>query len=646
MINTKYSAPNRLSVYWLIVTLICSFQMAAIAQNRIKTNCPCSQKQACVWYFGTHSGLDFNTGSAIVLQNNNQLEMLEGNACISDSTGLFLLASGGKYNLNIFNRNLSSVNFGYNLGGSVTATQSSIMIPRPEAEHLMEVFFINLPIDYSTYENGLVHFTVDISNINNPMLEIAPDTLENKVSEGISAVFHQNGEDVWVIVHGWESSEFYAYQITKDGLTNSANPVISNVGTVRGGNPDNAIGTLKFSPDGRYVVYTFYNESRIELFTFNNQSGILTSASSTQLDQPVYGAEFSPNSNMLYVTTFHTDVPEGFESKLLQFDLSKPNPFSSPELIASNTNREMFCGLQQAPDGKIYIARSPDGNDYLGVIFNPNRPGTQCNFNSEDNQANNGIYLDGRKSTYGLPVFNQSYFNVPNIQYDSNCYTDATRFKLLNPPNIDSIKWEFNNGSISTAFEPEYVFPSAGEYLVRVEEYFNGISFKDSLLITINPLPEVSINDGKEMAVILSSEPAILDAGAGFRNYLWSTGETTQKIEVLENGTYSVEVWNERCCSNTDDIEVRVANIFIPNAFLPQSIGTDRVFNIADFDGVITRLNMRIYDKWGGLVFESTTKEQGWDGNGFNAGVYYYSMKIELLDGLDLIKTGNVTLIR
>ena len=39
-------------------------------------------------------------------------------------------------------------------------------------------------------------------------------------------------------------------------------------------------------------------------------------------------------------------------------------------------------------------------------------------------------------------------------------------------------------------------------------------------------------------------ESVILDAGDGYGSYLWSTGETTQTIEVSQSGNYSVVVQN------------------------------------------------------------------------------------------------------
>ena len=44
--------------------------------------------------------------------------------------------------------------------------------------------------------------------------------------------------------------------------------------------------------------------------------------------------------------------------------------------------------------------------------------------------------------------------------------------------------------------------------------------------------------------IITCEEMVIIDAGAGYDSYYWSTGETTQTIEVVESGNYTVSVEN------------------------------------------------------------------------------------------------------
>lgn len=628
---------------WLFVL----FPIFAFSQSSVQSNCPDPNKQANIWYFGHHAGIDFHNNHPLALSDNNTLEMLEGNACICDKLGNFLLATGGTNTLEIFDRSLSAINYEYILGGNVSATQSSIIIPRPGDDDLFDVFFLNLPIDIELFENGLVYFTLDLSNINSPVIVNRPDTLQRKISEGTSAVLHENEENVWVVVHGWDSSDFYAYLITDEGLSNAFNPVISTVGTYRGGDSDRAIGTLKFSPDGSYLVYTFYEEELIELYSFDRSSGNVTYLAETnQLGQPVYGAAFSPNSKKLYVSTMHINAPEDFESRLVQFNLNMQNPLSSSTILATITNRKMFCGMQVAPDGKIYVARSPAGNDHLAVINNPNRPGIHCNLNNIENQQNEGFSLNGRTSSYGLPGFIQSYFDLSQIQYDSVCYQNETLLRLLNPTNIDSLVWFVEGAAISSEIEPVYTFPEEGQYEIMVTEYFNGEAYTSKRNIVIHPKPKVEINNGNDQAIIFGDIPAKLDAGGGYKDYLWSTGETTRSIEAVEPGVYTVDASNKYCCKASDDILVRVAKIFIPNAFMPESTGEDRTFHVVDYDSVIDQFDLRIYDRWGGLIFESGDKNEGWDGKGYQTGVYYFSMQAILIDGMDVQKTGNITLIR
>jgi len=74
----------------------------------------------------------------------------------------------------------------------------------------------------------------------------------------------------------------------------------------------------------------------------------------------------------------------------------------------------------------------------------------------------------------------------------------------------------------------------------------------------------------EDQAIVFCSSGAnILDAGDGFRNYLWSTGETTQRIQIDQPGIYSVEVSLGAECTELINItavlseEIEIVNILI-----------------------------------------------------------------------------------
>jgi hypothetical protein len=81
----------------------------------------------------------------------------------------------------------------------------------------------------------------------------------------------------------------------------------------------------------------------------------------------------------------------------------------------------------------------------------------------------------------------------------------------------------------------------------------------DVLMVTMNELPTVDL--GQDFS-ICANEVVMLDAGNPGASYLWSTGETTQTIEVDTTGTGigSVEIWVEvidvETCANSDTIVI------------------------------------------------------------------------------------------
>jgi len=58
----------------------------------------------------------------------------------------------------------------------------------------------------------------------------------------------------------------------------------------------------------------------------------------------------------------------------------------------------------------------------------------------------------------------------------------------------------------------------------------------------------------------------VLDAGAGFSTYVWSTGYTGQVLTVTEPGTYSVMVSDANGCQASDS--ATVTHLPIPQPLL------------------------------------------------------------------------------
>ncbi|MFM7053161.1 MAG: gliding motility-associated C-terminal domain-containing protein, partial [Bacteroidota bacterium] len=68
------------------------------------------------------------------------------------------------------------------------------------------------------------------------------------------------------------------------------------------------------------------------------------------------------------------------------------------------------------------------------------------------------------------------------------------------------------------------------------------------------------------------------------------------------------------------------------------------------FSNCISLMDFAIYNKWGQLVFQTKDPGACWDGT-FNGkdpevGVYAYRLYVKQLDGLEIKKSGNITLTR
>jgi gliding motility-associated-like protein len=213
-----------------------------------------------------------------------------------------------------------------------------------------------------------------------------------------------------------------------------------------------------------------------------------------------------------------------------------------------------------------------------------------------------------------------------------------------------------------TDFEPTFTFTNAGTYKYRlIASNPNTCNLKDTTKY-------ISISFGKfpNAAFTWSPNPPEPNAPVKFTNlstdatnYLWEfgDGESSTAFEPIheynKTGSYNVVLYafNKSICSDTFPAIVPVIInplLDVPNAFTPGKFGTNSVVYVRGYG--IGKMEWRIYNRWGELVFKSSNKREGWDG--FYKGklqpmdVYTYTLDVEFVDGQKTRKTGDISLLR
>jgi gliding motility-associated-like protein len=141
--------------------------------------------------------------------------------------------------------------------------------------------------------------------------------------------------------------------------------------------------------------------------------------------------------------------------------------------------------------------------------------------------------------------------------------------------------------------------------------------------------------------------------------FLWEFGDGDGSTAVNpvyqynRTGVYDVYLisTNSAGCSDTAHKQVSaiVIPLFdIPSAFSPNRDGVNDVFLVRGFG--ISRFNMKIYNRWGQMVFETNDALIGWDGT-FKGSLqpmdaYAFVINVEFSDGTSATKNGSVTLLR
>ena len=396
------------------------------------------------WRFGYGSGLDFNSGSPIVVESS--IQSAESAASVSNCSGELLFYTDGE---TVWASNNEIMDGGFDLrgvGGAYPSSQGAIIVKRPKSSSIYYIFTASdiYGMNYSVVNmaaNGGLGKVIQ-KNIK----------LSGSLTQKLGVTYHQNQEDIWVITHYENSNVYEAFLVTQIGI--SPTSVKSAVGPTF----TSSHGDIKFNQQGTKVGAVVQDQNLISLADFNNVTGQVSNSYGIigQYNSP-HGCDFSASGNKFYVSAWGNNG-------VIQFQVSSNNS-STLSLNAENISGgfKPNGSLQLAPDGKIYVAHDPDFwsfGSYLGVVNFPENTGASTVFNK------NGIYLGSSGSSWELPNVTLTNKNIPQvkeIEAEQFCFNSETEFNLSNTTGIVDVLWDFddvNSGilNFSSDTSPSHIF--------------------------------------------------------------------------------------------------------------------------------------------------------------------------------------------
>lgn len=222
--------------------------------------------------------------------------------------------------------------------------------------------------------------------------------------------------------------------------------------------------------------------------------------------------------------------------------------------------------------------------------------------------------------------------------------------------------WDFGDGTTSEDFEPTKLYSNVGTYNVRLIAIDSSTcNIADTANFTIRVLdnPTAAIASWGPNPPRENTPVRFTNGSQNAIRYVWNFGDGESSTQVNPthqynaSGTYTAELiaFNAAGCSDTATVEVNVIVVpvlDVPNAFTPGKFGENSTITVRGFG--IGKMDWRIYNRWGQVVFQTNNRNAGWDGT-FKGklqpmDVYTFTLDVQFTDGTTLRRTGDITLLR
>jgi gliding motility-associated-like protein len=285
------------------------------------------------------------------------------------------------------------------------------------------------------------------------------------------------------------------------------------------------------------------------------------------------------------------------------------------------------------------------GNSNIqGTNFLPNTPGT---FIIKYIVTQNGC-TDSTSTTLTVDP-------KPNAKFLMNdtVFCEGDPIELLNPIQTGGI---FSGSYVTgNTFNPIL----SGKYLLQ--HTIVAGTCKDSVVkeVLVHKVPKSAFNMSPNPGKI--GEPIQFTyTGLNANSFAWTFGNPILGASLVENPTFTFQEANSKEVklivesNGCFDTSIQFINIegldtlIIPNVFTPNGDSINDYFQPIHLG--LKSYQIQIYNRWGGLVFESNSLLNHWDGTYHlepcPSGVYFYTISAESKAGRNYSTHGTVTLLR
>ncbi len=546
---------------------------ASLAQNIVETQ----------WYFGNsdqHFIFDKNGRDPESFDFQAPTFGIGGSGIVSDQrTGNLKYYSDGQRIYDATHQLIPTVAGGTTLNGDPSINQPVVTCPFPDNTNRY-YFFTNSgaaapnEIQFSVVDadlngnSGVVEYPLgDLTSTNQSTGLVDP-------AEAMIIIENRAGSNFWLITQNRITFDFNVTEINAGGVqpTQTYNFVDVTI-------PGFEASSFAFNENSLTLAVASRQANRnIQLLDFDPTTGILAfnrrilnTGFGDSGPDVVYDLEWSSNGSKLYLSRNGDGTNPGV---LYQFDtqdtLSGVNP-----ILPYSFNRSW--GLKRGIDDRIYhLYQLNNGGPFrLGRVDFADSVAALTVYDS--------LVFDEDYNGRQFPAFAPGFlpvFDTLNFTYYDSCFMNTTKFIPIVDPLPTNFTWSFGDTTAnSNATSPVHAYPAAGGYFVSLTVELNG--YRQTISKPIDILDSMFTVDLGNDTTICVDETLELDAGPNASGYVWSTGETTQMIEVDTAGTYWVEVTAMNGCTVFDEIivtEYGVANQYLNQWYFGEMAGID--FNV------------------------------------------------------------------